>query len=325
MARSEYRRLISGAHLASQITPQAVFRQRRSLLAAASLLAAGVASGAHGAPSRPRSRYAPMPGKPSRYSILDQPVPFHEATTYNNFYEFGLDKDDPAERAPGLLKTSPWKVAVEGLVARPREFDIDELRRLAPMEERVSRLRCVEGWSMVIPWVGYSLSELLKRVQPLGSAKFVEFTTLADPRQMPGLGIQQIKWPYTEGLRLDEALHPLAMLTFGMYGVTLPEQNGAPIRLVLPWKYGFKSIKTVVKIRLVESQPPTLWTKTAPREYGFYANVNPGVDHPRWSQATERVLGTDALFAPRRKTEMFNGYAELVAGLYAGMDLKTFY
>lgn len=325
MAPSDARRLIRGSHLASQVTPETIFRQRRSLLFAASLLAAGGAAGAHASSSRPPSRYAPLPGKPSRYSILDQPVPFEEATTYNNFFEFGLDKDDPADRAPGLLKTAPWKVSLEGLVARPREFDIDELRRLAPMEERVSRLRCVEGWSMVIPWVGYSLSEVLKRVQPLGSAKFVEFTTLADPKQMPGLAIRQLKWPYIEALRLDEALNPLAMLTFGMYGVTLPEQNGAPIRLVLPWKYGFKSIKSIVKIRLVESQPATLWTLTAPREYGFYANVNPEVPHPRWSQATERVLGTDFLFAPRRKTEMFNGYAELVAGLYAGMDLKTFY
>lgn len=325
MARSDARRLIYGADLAAEITPEPVFRQRRSLLLSASLLAAGASAGAHASSSRPSSRYAPMPGKPSRYSILDQPVPFEEATTYNNFYEFGLDKDDPADRAPGMLKTSPWKISVEGLVAKPREFDIDELRRLAPMEERVSRLRCVEGWSMVIPWVGYSLSELLKRVQPLGSAKFVEFTTLADPKQMPGLAIRQLKWPYIEALRLDEALHPLAMLTFGMYGVTLPEQNGAPIRLILPWKYGFKSIKSIVKIRLVEAQPPTLWTLTAPREYGFYANVNPEVSHPRWSQATERVLGTDFLFAPRRKTEMFNGYADLVAGLYAGMDLKTFY
>lgn len=325
MARSDARRLILGTHLASRVTPEPVFRQRRSLLLAASLLAGGISSGARSAPSRAPSRYASLPGRPSRYSILDQPVPFEEATTYNNFFEFGLDKDDPADRAPGMLKTSPWKVSVEGLVAKPREFDIDELRRLAPMEERVSRLRCVEGWSMVIPWVGYSLSELLKRVQPLGSAKFVEFTTLADPKQMPGLTIRQIKWPYTEALRLDEALNPLAMLGFGMYGVTLPEQNGAPMRLILPWKYGFKSIKSIVKIRLLEAQPPTLWTLTAPREYGFYANVNPEVSHPRWSQATERVLGTDFLFAPRRKTEMFNGYAELVAGLYAGMDLKTFY
>ncbi|MBU3724504.1 MAG: protein-methionine-sulfoxide reductase catalytic subunit MsrP [Burkholderiaceae bacterium] len=325
MARSDLKGLIRGTHLASQVTPEQVFRSRRSLLLAASFAASGLSSGVIASSPRAQSRYAPLPGKTSRFSILDQPVPFAEATTYNNFFEFGLDKDDPADRAPGLLKTSPWKVSVEGLVAKPREFDIDELRKLAPMEERVSRLRCVEGWSMVIPWVGYSLSELIKRVQPLGSAKFIEFTTLADPQQMPGLAIRQIKWPYIEALRIDEALNPLAMLTFGMYGVTLPEQNGAPVRLILPWKYGFKSIKSIVKIRLVEAQPPTLWTLTAPREYGFYANVNPEVPHPRWSQATERVLGTDFLFAPRRKTEMFNGYAELVAGLYAGMDLKTFY
>ncbi len=337
MARSDTRRLILGSHLAAQVSPESMVRGRRALLMAGSALAAGLPLPSLGSSIRPASAFAPLPGKPSRYSIMERPVPFEEATTYNNFYEYGLDKSDPAELAPGRLKATPWKVRVEGLVARPREFDIDDLRRLAPMEERITRLRCVEGWSMVIPWIGYSLSELLKRVQPLGSAKFVEFTTLADPKQMPGLSYRSLQWPYREGLRLDEAQHPLSLLTFGMYGVALPEQNGAPIRLVVPWKYGFKSIKSIVKIRLLEAQPSTLWTLSAPKEYGFYANVNPDVPHPRWSQATERVLGigpreysitnnlVDFLFAPRRKTELFNDYGELVSSMYAGMDLKTFY
>jgi sulfoxide reductase catalytic subunit YedY len=269
---------------------------------------------------------APMPGKASRYSILDKPAPFETAAGYNNFYEFGLEKEDPAARAPGRLKTSPWTVSVEGLVARPKTFDIDDLRRLSPMEERVTRLRCVEGWSMVIPWVGYPLADLLRQVQPLGSARFVEFTTLADPKQMPGLSSRVLRWPYHEGLRLDEAQHPLTLLAFGMYGVSLPAQNGAPLRLVVPWKYGFKSIKSIVRIRLLENQPTTSWSLSAPQEYGFYSNVNPDVAHPRWSQATERVLGASGgLFAPRRKTDMFNGYGELVASMYAGMDLKKFY
>lgn len=325
MARSDAKRLIRGDHLSGQITPESVVHHRRAIVLAGAALAAAGPGLVQASTPKPASAYPPLAAKPSRYSILERPVPFEEASTYNNFYEFGLEKEDPAERAPGRLKTAPWKVTVEGLVARPREFDIDELRKLAPMEERITRLRCVEGWSMVIPWVGYSLSELIKRVQPLGSAKFIEFTTLADPKQMPGLSYRALRWPYREGLRMDEAQHPLSLLTFGMYGVMLPEQNGAPLRLMVPWKYGFKSSKSIVKIRFVEAQPPTLWTLTAPKEYGFYANVNPEVAHPRWSQATERVLGTDALFAPRRKTELFNGYADLVAPMYTGMDLKTFY
>ncbi len=325
MARSDAKRLIRGDHLSGQITPESVVHARRAIVLAGAALAAAGPGLAQAYTPKPASAYAPLAAKPSRYSILERPVPFEEASSYNNFYEFGLEKEEPAERAPGRLKTAPWKVAVEGLVARPREFDIDELRKLAPMEERIYRLRCVEGWSMVIPWVGYSLSELIRRVQPLGSAKFIEFTTLADPKQMPGLSYRALRWPYREGLRMDEAQHPLSLLAFGMYGVMLPEQNGAPLRLMVPWKYGFKSSKSIVKIRFTEAQPPTLWTLTAPNEYGFYANVNPDVAHPRWSQATERVLGTDALFAPRRKTELFNGYADLVAPMYAGMDLKTFY
>ena len=325
MVRSDTKRLIRGDHLSGEITPESVVHRRRAIVLAGAALATAGPGLVQASTPKPASAYAPLAAKPSRYSILERPVPFEEASTYNNFYEFGLEKEDPAERAPGRLKTAPWKVTVEGLVARPREFDIDELRKLAPMEERITRLRCVEGWSMVIPWVGYSLSELIKRVQPLGSAKFIEFTTLADPKQMPGLSYRALRWPYREGLRMDEAQHPLSLLTFGMYGVILPEQNGAPLRLMVPWKYGFKSSKSIVKIRFVESQPSTLWTLTAPKEYGFYANVNPDVAHPRWSQATERVLGTEALFAPRRKTELFNGYTDLVASMYAGMDLKTFY
>jgi methionine sulfoxide reductase catalytic subunit len=307
------------------VTPQPIYENRRAVIAAA-----GCASLLAGLPrasmaSARRDAYPPLPGRPSAFSISDRQVPYEAATSYNNFFEFGTEKADPALRAPGRLKTAPWKVSVEGLVTRPRQWDIEDLRRLAPMEERITRLRCVEGWSMVIPWVGYSFSELIRRAQPLGSAKFVEFVTLADPQQMPNLGSRVLRWPYHEGLRLDEAMHPLTLLTFGMYGVQLAEQNGAPIRLVVPWKYGFKSIKSLVTIRFTEQQPTTSWSLAQPREYGFYSNVNPSVSHPRWSQASERVLGTDSVFAPRRPTELFNGYERLVGSLYAGMDLKRFY
>lgn len=325
MLRSNEKRLVFGDHLSSQVTPKSVFEKRRALLVSASSspFLLGLGSGAHA--SAARAGYPPLPGATSRYSILEKPVPFEAAASYNNYFEFGTGKEDPAANAPGRLKTSPWKVSVEGLVAKPREWDIDDLRKFAPMEERVTRLRCVEGWSMVIPWVGYSFAEFIRRAQPLGAAKFVEFITLADPQQMPNLRSRVLRWPYQEGLRLDEAQHPLTLLTFGMYGQQLTEQNGAPIRLVVPWKYGFKSIKSIVKIRFVEQQPATSWSLAQPREYGFYSNVNPKVDHPRWSQATERVLGTDSLFTPRRPTEMFNGYESLVGSLYAGMDLKRFY
>lgn len=327
MARSDDRRLIEGRHLAQEITPQSVFEDRRRLVLAAT--AASVLPvafpGQSTASTKPPAGLSPLPGKPSRYSIVEKPVPFEDAAGYNNFYEFGLDKDDPAANAPSRLKTSPWSLKIEGAVAKPKTFDIDSLRKLAPMEERITRLRCVEGWSMVIPWVGYSLSHLIKQVEPTANAKFVEFTTLADPKQMPGLSSRVLRWPYHEGLRMDEAQHPLTLLTFGMYGSVLPAQNGAPVRLVVPWKYGFKSIKSIVKIRFLETQPTTSWSLAAPHEYGFYSNVNPNVDHPRWSQASERVLGVESLFAVRRKTELFNGYADLVGSLYAGMDLKKFY
>ena len=314
------------------ITPQAVFEQRRRLLAAAAAGAFGgvlMPWGARQAFAQSTStargeRLAATPS--SRYTLDEGQTPYKDVTGYNNFYEFGTDKGDPAREAY-RLQTRPWTVAVEGLVGKPRVFDLDDLLKLATLEERVYRLRCVEGWSMVIPWIGYSLSELLRRVEPLGSARYVEFISLADRRQMPGLSSSVIDWPYREGLRLDEAMHPLTLLTLGLYGEVLPKQNGAPVRLVVPWKYGFKSAKSIVKIRLVEQQPKTSWSLAAPREYGFYSNVNPAVDHPRWSQATERRLGEGkgGLFAPRRKTLLFNGYAEQVAALYAGMDLRVNY
>ena len=313
----------------SEITPRAVHAQRRTLLAAlaaggGSLAMAGLAAGDAFAQTPRPGKLAALPGQRSALAgatTMERPTAYADTTTYNNFYEFGTDKSDPA-RAAGSLKTRPWTVAVEGAVAKPRSFDLDELLKLAPMEERVYRLRCVEGWSMVIPWVGYSLSALIKRVEPTGNAKFVEFITLADPKQMPGLGSPVLDWPYVEGLRLDEAMHPLTLLAFGMYGEVLPNQNGAPLRLAVPWKYGFKSGKSIVKIRFTDKQPLTSWNRAAPSEYGFYSNVNPTVDHPRWSQAKERRIGEDGLFAKKRATQMFNGYEAQVASLYAGMDLK---
>ena len=243
------------------------------------------------------------------------------ATSYNNFYEFGVGKDDPARYAHAM-PTSPWTVDIEGLVHKPGRWALEDLLKLSPMEERIYRLRCVEGWSMVIPWVGYSLAALIRRVEPMGNAKFVEFVTLADPAHMRGLKSRVLDWPYTEGLRLDEAMHPLTLLAFGMYGQVLPNQNGAPVRLVVPWKYGFKSAKSLVKIRFLEAMPATAWNKSAKHEYGFYSNVNPKVPHPRWSQATERRIGEGGLFAPKRPTLLFNGYADQVGQLYSGMDLQ---
>jgi sulfoxide reductase catalytic subunit YedY len=250
----------------------------------------------------------------------DTPTPYKNASTYNNFYEFGTDKSDPAENAH-TLKTQPWSVEIEGLVKRPGRFNLEDLLKLSAMEERIYRMRCVEGWSMVIPWLGYSLSELIKRVEPLGSAKYVEFVTLADPKTMPYVGSRILNWPYTEGLRMDEAMNPLTMLSFGMYGEVLPNQNGAPVRLTVPWKYGFKSGNSIVKIRFTENQPATAWNKAAANEYGFYSNVNPNVDHPRWSQASERRIGDGGILAKKIKTLMFNGYEAQVGQLYAGMDL----
>jgi sulfoxide reductase catalytic subunit YedY len=252
---------------------------------------------------------------------LDEALtPWADVTTYNNFYEFGTDKSDPARNAKNF-RTKPWTVKIDGLVNKPGDYHFEDLVAPHGLEERVYRLRCVEAWSMVIPWVGFPLKDLLKRVEPQGGAKFVEFTTLNDPKQMPGQRVGVLDWPYVEGLRLDEAMHPLAILAVGLYGKVLPNQNGAPLRLVVPWKYGFKSIKSIVRIRVTEKPPVSSWQASAPQEYGFYSNVNPDVDHPRWSQARERRIGEFL----KRKTLPFNGYADQVAGLYAGMDLKKFY
>ena len=317
----------------SEITTERLYRERRNLI---KLMASGAAGAAMAswasreAMAQELARPGKNPALPGRKSpvagavTMDKLTDYKDASGYNNFYEFGTDKADPAKNA-GSLVTSPWTVEVEGLVKKPAKYAIEDLLKLSAQEERIYRLRCVEGWSMVIPWVGYSVAELIKKVEPLGSAKFVEFITLADPKTMPFVGSRVLEWPYTEALRMDEAMHPLAMLAFGMYGETMPKQNGAPLRLVVPWKYGFKSGKSIVKIRFTDKEPKTSWNKSAPQEYGFYSNVNPTVDHPRWSQASERRIGEDGLFAKKRKTLMFNGFEAQVGQLYAGMDLKKFF
>jgi sulfoxide reductase catalytic subunit YedY len=259
----------------------------------------------------------------SGFSTTDTPNSFDEITSYNNFYEFGTSKTDPAKNA-GDFKTDPWTVKIEGEVSKPGEFNLEDFLKPYTLEERIYRLRCVEGWSMVIPWVGFPLADLIKHFEPTSRAKYVEFTTLYDPERMPGQSRRVLNWPYREGLRMDEAMNPLTLMATGLYGQHLPNQNGAPLRLVVPWKYGFKSIKSIVKIRFTEEQPVSTWNQTAPKEYGFYSNVNPEVDHPRWSQATERKIGA-SFFSPKQKTLMFNGYAEQVAHLYAGMDLRKFF
>ncbi|WP_372826381.1 protein-methionine-sulfoxide reductase catalytic subunit MsrP [Polaromonas sp.] len=316
--------------VSSEITPQGVYQQRRDLIR----LMAGGAAGAALAGWAGREALAQGVTKPGKLAALpgaksgvagavtmEKVTDYKDATTYNNFYEFGTDKSDPAKNAHTLV-TKPWTVAVEGLVKQPKTYAIEDLIKLSAQEERIYRLRCVEGWSMVIPWVGYSLAELIKKVEPLGNAKYVEFITQADPKTMPFVGSRVLDWPYVEALRMDEAMNPLTLLTFGMYGEVLPNQSGAPVRLVVPWKYGFKSGKSIVKIRFTDKEPRTAWNKAAANEYGFYSNVNPTVDHPRWSQATERRIGEDGLFAKKRKTLMFNGYEAQVGQLYAGMDLK---
>jgi sulfoxide reductase catalytic subunit YedY len=322
--------------VSSEITTPRVYQERRDLI---KVMASGVAGAAlAGLASRQalaqNASQTPRPGKltalPGARSSLagavtmEKLTDYKDASTYNNFYEFGTDKSDPAQNAHSL-KTDPWTVEIEGLVRKPVRYTLEDLLKLSVQEERIYRLRCVEGWSMVIPWVGYSLSELIKKVEPLGSAKYVEFVTQADPKTMPFVGSRVLSWPYVEGLRMDEAMHPLTLLTFGMYGEVLPNQSGAPVRLVVPWKYGFKSGKSLVKIRFTDKQPATAWNKAAANEYGFFSNVNPNVDHPRWSQATERRIGEDGLFAKKRKTLMFNGYEAQVGQLYAGMDLKKFF
>lgn len=301
----------------AEVTPREVYLNRRQFMTGVAALAVSPAL----ASPAPAPRGPKLPDvRQGPYSITEKQTPFDAVTTYNNFYEFGTGKDDPAERAH-TLKTRPWTVAVEGEIKRPRIYDIDELLRFAPLEERIYRLRCVEGWSMVIPWVGFPLASLIKQVEPTGKAKFVEFVTLHDPKQMPYQRSSVLDWPYVEGLRIDEANNPLTLLAVGLYGEVLPNQNGAPIRLVVPWKYGFKSAKSIVKIRFVEKAPLTSWMRALPDEYGFFSNVNPKVDHPRWSQARERRIGE--FF--KRDTLMFNGYADQVAHLYRGMDLRKYF
>jgi len=307
----------------SEITPEAVYADRRRFLKTAAVAGAGAIL----APMAvSRAGAAVQVGDSignfvkSSYSTDEELTSWESITTYNNFYEFGTDKSDPSTYA-GTLKTRPWTVAVDGEVAKPGIHDIDDILKAHPLEERIYRLRCVEAWSMVVPWIGIPLGDFIKRVEPTGKAKFVAFETLLDPVQMPGQRSGILDWPYVEGLRLDEALNPLTILAVGLYGKAMPNQNGAPIRLVVPWKYGFKSIKSIVRMSFVEKMPPTSWSRQAPREYGFYSNVNPAVDHPRWSQARERRIGEFL----KRDTLAFNGYAEEVAHLYDGMDLAKWY
>ncbi|MGL6109372.1 MAG: protein-methionine-sulfoxide reductase catalytic subunit MsrP [Rubrivivax sp.] len=317
---------------AGAVAPREVYESRRDFLKQAAQHSTGAALAVWASRQAMAQTAGPgkqrvLPGATSPVSgavTMEKLTPYQDVSAYNNFYEFGTDKSDPA-RMSGGLKTQPWAVVVEGEVKKPGTWDIDALLKLGTMEERIYRMRCVEGWSMVIPWVGYSLAELIKRVEPTGNARFVQFVTLADKAQMPGLRSSVLDWPYVEGLRLDEAMHPLTMLAFGLYGEVLPNQNGAPVRLVVPWKYGFKSAKSIVRIRFVDKQPKTSWENAAASEYGFYSNVNPKVDHPRWSQATERRIGDDGLLAKKRPTLMFNGYERQVGQLYAGMDLARLF
>ncbi len=320
----------------SEITPEHLYLRRREFIKNGLLFAATSAGvggglvwllrGRRGARLEPtRSAGDDRPGRlefstNNPTSTSEPMTPLGDVTSYNNFYEFGTEKEDPAANA-GTLRPRPWTVAIEGEVKRPQVLDIDQLIKWAPLEERIYRMRCVEAWSMVIPWIGLPLRDLIARVEATSRARYIAFTTLLDPNQMPGQRRAVLDWPYVEGLRLDEAMHPLALLAVGLYGKPLPNQNGAPLRLVIPWKYGFKGIKSIVKIRFTESQPPTTWNLAAPGEYGFYANVNPAVDHPRWSQGTERRIGEFR----RRPTLPFNGYAEQVADLYSGMDLRRYF
>jgi len=307
----------------SEITPEGTYVRRRDFIAGGAAAATGLTFALAGC----KPKAAVVPVEPALAGVAPGPfgtdetrTPYKDITTYNNFYELGTDKSDPAANAH-LLKTRPWTVAFEGEIAKPQVIDIDTLLGRFPLEERVYRLRCVEAWSMVIPWVGFPLGPLIKQLQPTSRAKYVAFTTKLAPDEMPGQRTGALEWPYVEGLRIDEAMHPLTILAVGLYGRVLPNQDGAPIRLVVPWKYGFKSIKSIVRVRFVETEPPTSWNRQAPNEYGFYSNVNPEVDHPRWSQANERRIGE----LRRRQTLAFNGYGKEVAGLYAGMDLRKFF
>ncbi|MFY8177479.1 MAG: protein-methionine-sulfoxide reductase catalytic subunit MsrP [Candidatus Methylopumilus universalis] len=303
----------------SEITPEHIYNDRRNFIKNLGLILSSTALSTF-----TNTGFAALNTLPSFIQSKDHGneklTSFKDITSYNNYYEFGTSKSDPQDHAH-LLKIDPWSISIEGSVAKPLKLDIDELIKLIPIEERIYRLRCVEGWSMVIPWIGIPLNSLLKKVTLTGNAKYVEFVSLKRPSEMIGQKDDMLDWPYTEGLRLDEAMHPLTILAVGLYGKVLPKQNGAPIRLVVPWKYGFKSIKAITKIRLVEKMPISTWMKANPKEYGFYSNVNPEVDHPRWTQATERRIG-ESLLSPRLKTQMFNGYKEEVAHLYQGMDLN---
>lgn len=308
----------------SEITPESLYHNRREFLRTTASAATGLAVGSIvGEPWRSVVAGGLQEWKPKQkgpYDTDEKPTPYKDVTTYNNFYEFGTDKDDPSDNAQ-KFRTAPWTVKVEGQVKKPAVYHLEDILKNETMEDRVYRMRCVEAWSMVIPWLGFPLAHLIKRLEPTPKAKFVEFTTLLDPEQMPGQRRPYLNWPYVEGLRMDEAMHPLAIFAVGLYGKQLPNQNGAPIRLVVPWKYGFKGIKSIVKIRFVETQPTSTWMIANSDEYGFYSNVNPGVDHPRWSQKNERRIGE--FF--KRKTLPFNGYADQVAQLYAGMDLKKYF
>jgi methionine sulfoxide reductase catalytic subunit len=309
----------------ADITPKSVYMNRRQILRAMGIAGGALVGGkvfSHLAfpPATVNAGTKLNVTVKSPYSTSEKMNTFDDITHYNNFYEFGTDKSDPAKNA-GNFRTSPWSVSVEGEVKKPSKYSMDDILKLAPLEERIYRHRCVEGWSIVVPWIGYSLSTILKQSEPTDKAKFVAFQSYYDPGQMPWAVHSGIELPYVEGLRLDEAMNPLTLLCVGMYGESLPNQDGAPVRLVIPWKYGFKSLKSIVKIRFVKDMPPTTWNRYAPSEYGFYSNVNPNVDHPRWSQATERRLGEFL----KRKTLVFNGYSDQVASLYNGMDLKKYY
>jgi methionine sulfoxide reductase catalytic subunit len=311
----------------SEVTPKELFVRRREFIAAAGVTAAAVATGGLGLLGDDPDVAAQNPNAQKLANLKKSPLStdeklnsYKDVTTYNNFYEFGLDKGDPAKYS-STLRPRPWSVVVEGQCGKPGTYNIEDIMKWAPLEERIYRLRCVEAWSIVVPWIGYSMSEFLKRFEPTSKAKYVVFKTLVDTKQMPGQTEPALNWPYVEGLRMDEAMHPLTLLGLGLYGEVLPNQNGAPIRLVVPWKYGFKSIKSIVRVSFTETEPINTWKQQQASEYGFYANVNPQVDHPRWSQGSERRLGE--FF--RRKTLMFNGYGDQVASLYSGMDLRKFY
>jgi sulfoxide reductase catalytic subunit YedY len=307
---------------ASDITPEHIYNDRRNFIKNLGLILGSSALSTFANTSFGALNALPSFAQAKNHGD-EKLTSLKDITSYNNYYEFGTSKSDPHDHAD-LLKIDPWSISIEGSVAKPLKLNVDELIKLIPIEERIYRLRCVEGWSMVIPWVGIPLHSLLKKVSPTGNAKYVEFVSLKRPSEMIGQKDDMLDWPYTEGLRLDEAMHPLTILAVGLYGKVLPKQNGAPIRLVVPWKYGFKSIKAITKIRLVEKMPVSTWMKANSKEYGFYANVNPEVDHPRWSQSTERRIG-ESLLAPRLKTEMFNGYQKEVAHLYQGMDLSRYF